>query len=157
MSQFRVIKRRTQAELTLSTGQSLRGCFFVAGSSTSNGGQERIVDLLNAAEGFFPFESADSADTVLVNRAHLISARLVDASHEVQLDSGYDVAKVQRVVIRLSNRVVLRGTVRLYCAEGRDRLSDYARTSQLFRYVENEDGTFVVNSNHIVELSETSA
>jgi len=57
-------------------------------------------------------------------------------------------------VMKLSNRVVLRGIVRVYCPTGRDRLSDYARTPPVFRYVENEDGTFVVNTHHIVELAE---
>ena len=54
----------------------------------------------------------------------------------------------------MSTRAVLRGTVRVYRAEGRDRLSDYARTPPVFRYVENEDGTYVVNTHHIVELAE---
>jgi hypothetical protein len=154
MSQFRVEKRRAEAELTLSSGESLRGCFFVAGSSAAHGGYERVADFLNSEDGFFPFESADLNDTVLVNRAHIVTVRLVGTTDEARLDAGYHVAKVRRVVMKLSNRIVLRGTVRIYCPAGRDRLSDYARSPQMFRYLENADGTFVVNSDHIVELSE---
>jgi len=158
MSQFRVEKRRAEAELTLSTGERLRGCFFLAGSSATHQGPERVVDLLNAEDGgFFPFQVDDPSDTVLVNRAQLVTARLVGTSAEVRLDAGYDVAKVRDVVMRFTNRCVLRGLVRVYRPQGRDRLSDYARSAELFRYVENGDGTFIVNTSHIVQLSEITS
>jgi hypothetical protein len=55
----------------------------------------------------------------------------------------------------LSTGARIIGAVRVYRPHGRDRLSDYARSTDAFRYVENRDGTFVVNSAHIVELRET--
>ncbi|HEX7137014.1 MAG TPA: hypothetical protein VF219_04180 [Vicinamibacterales bacterium] len=154
MSQFRVEKRRVEAELTLSSGERLNGCFFLAGSSATHPGPERVVDLLNAAAGFFPFQAPPSAETVLVNRRQLVTVRLVDASDEARLASGYDVATVRHVSMKLSNRVELQGTVRVYLPEGRDRLSDYARSTENFRYLESAEGTFVVNVDHIVQLSD---
>jgi hypothetical protein len=154
MSQFRVEKQRAEAELTLSSGESRRGCFFLSAASASHAGPERVKDVLNGEQGFFPFETAGPEGTVLVNRAHLVTVRLVGGVAEAALDSGYDVATPRTVEIRLSNRVVLRGSVRVFCPAGRDRLSDYARATELFRYVENADGTYIVNSAHIVELSE---
>ncbi len=154
MSQFRVEKRRAEAELTLSNGESMRGWFFVAPSSATHEGPERIADLLNEKTGFVPFESLEAADTVLVNPAHVVTARLLDPDDEARLDAGYGVARVRRVLMKLSNRMVLRGAVRVYCPAGRDRLSDYARSPQLFRYLEGPDGTFLVNSHYIVELAE---
>jgi hypothetical protein len=153
MSEFRVEKSRTEAELTLSNGESLRGCFYVSPSSATHAGPERVTDLLNLEPGFFPF-GREGGGTVLVNSAHMVTARLLGTTSEAQRDAGYDVAQSRRVVMKLSNRVVLRGLVRVYCPAGRDRLSDYARAPHVFRYVENEDGTFVVNSHHIVELAE---
>jgi hypothetical protein len=157
MSQFRVEKRRTEAELTLSNGETRCGCFFLAGASVTAPNAERAIDLLNAEAGFFPFETCNGVGTILVNRDHVVLARLKDRVSEARLDSDYEVATVRRVAITLTNRMVLRGTVRVYCPAGRDRLSDYARMSQMFRYVENKDGTFVVNSAHIVELSEMTS
>jgi hypothetical protein len=154
MSQFRVEKRRVEAELTLSSGERLMGCFFLAGSSASHPGPERVVDLLNSEQGFFPFQAPPSAETMLVNRRHLVVARLVGAAEEASLAPGYDVATVRRVSVRLSNRTELRGTVRVYLPEGHDRLSDYARSGEHFRYLENAEGTFVVNTDHIVQLSD---
>ena len=157
MSQFRVEKRRAEAEVTLATGATVRGSFFLAGSSASHVGPERIADLLNAEIGFFPFEpaGADISETVLINRAHVVSVRLLDRGNEPQLDPGYVVATERRVAMLLSTGARISGAVRVYRPEGRDRLSDYARSSDTFRYVENGDGTFVVNSAHIVELRET--
>jgi hypothetical protein len=154
MSQFRVEKRRTEAELTLSNGETRCGCFFLAGALVTAPNAERVVDLLNAEAGFFPFETCDGCGTLLVNRDHVVLAQLKDRVSEAQIVPDYDVATVRRVVMTLTNRRVLRGSVRVYCPAGRDRLSDYARMPQRFRYVENPDGTFVVNSAHIVEISE---
>ena len=156
MSEFRIEKQRAEAEVTLSGGGSLRGAFFLAGSSSNHLGPERVADLLNAEKGFFPFEtSANETDTILINRAHVVSVKLLERTNEPQLDPGYDLATERRVSMLLSNGMTLCGAVRVYRPQGRDRLSDYARSPDVFRYVESPDGTFVVNSAHIVDLRET--
>jgi hypothetical protein len=159
MSQFHVEKRRAKAELTLSSGHTVHGIFFLAGSCSRHSGPERIADLLNAQDGFFPFETGrDPAGTVLINRAHVVSVRLLEQPDEPQLDPGYLVAPERQVVMLLTNGATLRGAVRVYRPEGRDRLSDYAQQSfETFRYLESADGTFVVNCAHIVNLRESES
>ena len=73
-SEFRFDKRRVDATVTLSSGQSTRGHFFTAGNNTKHQGPERVGDLLNAEPGFFPFEMHEGARpaTVLYNRAHVV-------------------------------------------------------------------------------------
>jgi len=44
--------------------------------------------------------------------------------------------------------------VRVYRPEGRDRLSDWSRHGDQFRYIESSDATFIVNVAHIVEARE---
>jgi hypothetical protein len=160
-SEFRVEKRRAEAELTLSTGAVVRGCFFLAGSAAAHSGPERVGDLLNAEAGFFPFELAaqglEGSRTPLYNRAQLVLVRLVEQTGEAQLDPGYDVATERHVSILMSNGATVSGAVRVYRPVGRDRLSDYARSSAPFRYVEAADATYIVNGAHIVELREISA
>lgn len=158
MSEFRVEKRRAEAVLTLTTGAAVRGSFFLAGSRASQGGPERVADLLNGETGFFPFElNADSAPyTVLYNRSQLVLVTLLDDTVEAQLDPGYSVATERRVRILLSNGDSIEGNVRVYRPTGRDRLSDYARLPDPFRYVETPGATVIVNSAHIVELREIS-
>ena len=159
MSEFRIEKRRTEAALTLSTGAVARGCFFLSGSRANKSGPERVADLLNAEGGFFPFEvtGEQGARTVLYNKSQVVEVALLQDEREPQLDPGYTLATERQVRILLSTGHAVVGRVRIYRPEGRDRLSDYARTPEMFRYVETPEGTLILNSAHIVELRETSA
>jgi hypothetical protein len=156
--EFHVEKRRAEAALTLTTGASIRGCFFLAGSSATHAGPERVADLLNAETGFFPFElnAESSPHTVLYNRSQLIVATLLEDTVEAQLDPGYSVATERCVRILLSNGQTVDGLVRVYRPTGRDRLSDYARAPETFRYVETPEATVIINTAHVVELRELS-
>jgi hypothetical protein len=165
VSDLRVEKRRAGAELTLSTGRKVRGSFFLAGSSATHAGPERIGDLLNGETGFFPFALEESkagssvargqAETALYNRAQIVCVKL-ESTGEATLDPGYDLATERRVAMLMSNGETITGAVRVYRPVGRDRLSDYARSNEAFRYVETPQTTFIVNTSHIVELRETS-
>jgi hypothetical protein len=155
-SEFRVEKRRTDATVTLSTGLSERGCFFVAGGSPLHDGPERVGDLLNSEQAFFPFEihGAEGIRTVLYNRAHVVT--VVVGDDEASRDPGYGVATQRLVSALLSNGQRVVGTVRVYRPAGRDRLSDWAVQPETFRYIETRDMTIIVNVAHIVEISEVS-
>ena len=158
MSEFRIEKRRTEAALTLATGATIQGCFFLSGSSATHSGPERVADLLNSELGFFPFELASGAGlhTVLYNRSQVVLVTLPEEIREAQLDPGYDVAPERGVHMLLSTGQTVDGRVRIYKPSGRDRLSDYARAPEMFLYVETEGATVVINSAHIVELRETN-
>lgn len=153
-SEFRFEKRRAAAILTLVGGESVRGSFFTAAADTRHADGERIGDLLNADTGFFPFEidAAPERRILLLNRAHLITVALFD--DEAKRDAGYAIAMPRPVSILLSNGHRVHGTVRIYRPEGRDRLSDWARQPEVFRYVETTEGTIIVNAAHIVALTE---
>lgn len=156
MSEFRVEKRREAAEITLSTGTTVNGHFFLSGSSQGHAGPERVGDLLNLAAGFFPFE-APNGETSLINRAHVIKVVLPEHVIEAQLEDGYDVATRRHVRILLSSGETVTGQVAVYRPPGRDRLSDYAHIDDRFRYVEQSDRTLLINSLHIVSLLEVTA
>jgi hypothetical protein len=152
-SQYRIEKMRADAELTLTTGVCVRGCFFLWASSQSHEGPERVGDLLNEQPGFFPFE-LENGHTALYNRAHIVLVRL-PARVEPQLEPGYEVATRRMVSMLLSTGDRVAGVVSVYCPAGRDRLSDYARSTEMFRYVEAGEHTLIVNAAHMVELRET--
>jgi hypothetical protein len=157
-SEFRVEKSRTQATLTLSSGVSVRGSFFVAGGSRTHAGPERIKDVLNGESGFFPFEVTGPAGaaTILYNREHLVMVKLGDPV-EARTDPGYDVATVRTITVLLSNGTRLRGMVRVYRPQGRDRLSDFAQGAETFRYLEAEGATYLFNVRHVLELAEETS
>ena len=156
MSEFRIEKRREAAEITLSTGTTIAGHFFLSGSSQLHAGPERVGDLLNLEPGFFPFE-APNGETSLINRAHVIKVVLPEHVIEAQLDDGYDLATRRHVAMLLSNGEKVTGQVAVYRPAGHDRLSDYAHIDDRFRYVEQSDRTLLINSQHIVSLLEVTA
>ena len=153
-SEFRVEKQRIDALLTLANGDSAPGHFFVARNSAHTAGPERVGELLNAEAGFFPFETLDGhgTRTVLYNRRHVIVVALGD--NEARRDPGYDVATERFVSLLLSNGERVIGSIRVYLPEGRDRLSDWARLADVFRYIEIGDTTLLVNIAHVIEVSE---
>ncbi|MSO56840.1 MAG: hypothetical protein EXQ55_07970 [Acidobacteria bacterium] len=73
---------------------------------------------------------------------------------EARTDPGYNVATVRQVSMLLSNGARLRGAVRVYRPKGRDRLSDFARAAEPFRYLEADAATYLINVGHLLELSE---
>ena len=153
-SEFRIEKRRGSATVTLSSGLTTRGCFFTAGGSPQHDGPERIGELLNNADGFLPFEihETEGTRTVLYNRSHVVLVGLNE--NEEDQRPGYAVATRRLVSILLSNGQRVVGVVRVYRPQGRDRLSDWTRQPDAFRYLETGDMTVLVNAAHIVDVSE---
>jgi hypothetical protein len=153
-SEFHVEKERIDALITLSNGDSAPGHFFVARASAHTAGAERVGELLNAETGFFPFETLDGPGTrtVLYNRRQVIMVAL--SEQEARRDPGYDVATERFVSVLLSNGRRVAGSVRVYRPEGRDRLSDWARHADRFRYIETGETTLLVNIAHVIEVSE---
>jgi len=153
-SEFRVEKERIDALLTLSNGDSAPGHFFVSRNSAHTSGPERVGELLNAEAGFFPFETLDGRGTrtVLYSRRQVIMVAL--SEQEARRDPGYDVATERFVSVLLSNGRRVTGSVRVYLPEGRDRLSDWARQADIFRYIETGETTLLVNIAHVIEVSE---
>lgn len=154
-SEYRFEKRRTDAAVRLTSGRLLHGRLFLAGASERHDGPERVGDLLNSEPGFFPFEIEDEEggrDIVLLNRAHVVTVTVPD--NEAALEPGYGIARLRAVAMVLSGNLRLTGIVRVYRPEGRDRLSDWTRQPEMFRYLEADGATVIVNTAHIVELSE---
>ena len=153
-SEFRFEKRRAEASVTLVGGESASGSFFVAGARSNHDGAERVGEVLNEDTGFFPFEiqTSDGVRTVLYNRAHVITVTLTES--EASRDPGYAIAKRRDIWILLTDGRRIRGVVRVYRPEGRDRLSDWTRQPETFRYIDTDEGTLLVNAAHIVAVTE---
>lgn len=152
MSEFRIEKRREAAELTLVTGATITGFVFLAGASHLHSGPERVGDVINIDDGFFPFERG--TETMLVNRAHVLKVTLTPQMIETQLEAGYDVATRRTVKMLLTTGEEMTGHIVIHRPPGHDRLSDYAHLEERFRYVELPDRTVLINSAHIVALTE---
>jgi hypothetical protein len=156
-SELRFEKRRAEVIVSLANGDVVQGCIFTAGGVTGHAGPERVGDLLNSEpRAFLPLEVHDSTGTrtVLINRAHVVTVAIADS--EAALDAGYDVATRRFVSMKLSGAHHVTGSIRVYRPEGHARLSDWTHQPEVFRYLETGDRTLLVNTNHIVEVSEVA-
>lgn len=152
-SAYRYDKRRAEAVVTLVSGETAKGCFFLGAGTSRHEGEESISDLLNSETGFFPFGiQGEERWTVLYNRAHLITVHVFEP--EASREPGYSVARRWNVSVLLTNGKRINGVVRVYQPEGRDRLSDWTRQIDAFRYVETENATYIVNAAHVVAVTE---
>src|SRR5215510_6014014 len=153
-SSFRIQKRRNEASVRLATGQLVNGNFFTSSGSALHAGPERIGDLLNSEDGFFPFEQRgeDGLQTVLYNRAHVVMVTV--SRDEPRQEPGYDVAQRREVSMLLSTGQRVAGSIRVYQPDGHNRLSDWSRNRDQFQYLETDTVTLLVNRAHIVEVSE---
>ncbi|MGQ0736034.1 MAG: hypothetical protein ACT4QD_20570 [Acidobacteriota bacterium] len=156
ISEYRVEKMRAPATLTLSNGAVVSGYVFVSEASPTHAGRERIKDVLNAELGFFPFEVVDEAGTrtALFHREHVVLVTLA-GNDEQRQDPGLEVATKREVTMLLTSGGRLTGYVRIFRPRGRDRLSDFARSPELFKYLETPDATVIFNTKHVLELMET--
>jgi hypothetical protein len=154
-SDLRVEKSRVDATITLSNGTSVRGCFFISGTSRTHSGPEGVKDVLNSESGFFPFAAGhpNHATTILYNRDHVVMVELQDKD-EPRRNPGYDVAIVRNVTMLMSNGTRLHGAVHVFRRQGNDRLSDFARAADAFQYLEAEHATYIINVRHLLELAE---
>ncbi|MBI4476583.1 MAG: hypothetical protein HY654_05380 [Acidobacteria bacterium] len=140
-SEFRFEKQKTEATVTLSSGEVLHGCFFTALGVTWREGPERVGDLLNSEAGFLPFEVRDAGGvrTVLCNRTHVVAVAI--ATNEASEDADYAIARRRRVSIHLSTGARITGVLHVALPEGHNRLSDWARLPDRFRYVDRRPNT----------------
>lgn len=153
-SPFRMDKRRIEARLTLTTGSTVEGSFFLGDTTVAGDGPERVDTLLNHATGFLPFERAQDGQrqVVLQSVDHIALVTLFHG--EAQEVPGYEVARVRAVALQLSNGARVSGHIRVYQPDGRNRVSDWSQEPSAFRYLETEQGTMLVNINHVVEIIE---
>lgn len=151
---LRIEKQRSQAEVSLATGEIAHGHFFTSARSALHAGPERIGDLLNGDSDFIPFERHADGDrqTVIYNRAHVISVSV--SPDEPRQEPGYGVAARHAVSMLLSNGRRLAGSIRVYQPDGYHRLSDWSKSRDHFHYLETETATLLINREHVVEMSE---
>lgn len=153
-SDLRFEKRRNTAVVRLTTGEAVRGNFFTSDARALHAGPERVGDLLNGESGFFPFERCGEDDlrTVMYNRDYIVTVTV--SPDEPRQDPGYAIATCRAVSMLLSTGERVAGTIRVYQPAGYSRLSDWSKSRVQFHYLETDASTLLVNSAHIVEVSE---
>lgn len=156
MSELRIEKRRVSVSVSLTAGHRFTGALFLSAQAAAHAGPERLLDLLNASEGFLPFElvsSVGARETILLNRSHIAVVQSEASHHDLADDTSYQVAPQKSVALLLATGEELSGVLRIDRPSGRNRLSDGLNDHIGFRYLETANGILAVNFAYVVRIT----
>lgn len=147
MHEFRIAKDRCSVVLALVSGETIAGAMFVQHAAEGDPRRESACDVMNAAERFFPIETAEG-ETLLVAKD-----RVIDVLVELPGDGDGGGDELRRASARsallemvLFGGVVRSGLVLLELPTDQPRLLDYLnRLSDRFLVLYAAEGTRLVN------------
>ena len=122
MYPYRIEKERIPVTLRLFGGQSLAGDIFVQPSSYRQLGHESPLDVMNAADAFFPFQRQDGT-ILLIPKERVAEVRGVTLTPEDEMRR--DSARAVEVAVQLLDGSEHPGIILLEMPSDRPRVVDF--------------------------------
>lgn len=149
MSGFSIPRVSVPASLLLTGGDRRPGEIYVMERVPQHTGPETPLEMLNRAEGFFPFRPAGDGTVLLVTKAHTIILS-VAADAAAQDPARLSAAKLVAVELTLVDGSTLRGFATAELPEHHSRLLDYLNDSSPFFAVSAGEEFHFVNRAHVL-------
>lgn len=146
---YRIEKSRLSVVVVTAGGERMAGELFVQPFSRYRAGPEEAPDIMNAAEPFFPFATADG-DTVLIAKDQVREVEIACADggeNDFESASG---ARRALIELTLADGSAVTGAVYLQAPTDRPRLLDFLnRFHSRFVTLYAPGGARLVNRNLI--------
>jgi hypothetical protein len=142
MSDYHIEKNRCPVVVTTHSGETITGEMFLQPFARHDGSSERPLDILNAAEPFFPLAVSEE-ETVLVAKE-----QVVEVSVDLDACGNDDEPFAQPTVIevRLINGATHSGSIFLQLPSERPRLLDFLnRDTQRFITLHGTERQLLIN------------
>jgi hypothetical protein len=157
MSTYRLEKhRRVNAKITFLSNVEIKGRFFLGDAVSTHIGPERVSDLLNQHERFFPFEveggEGKKPYVAIYSRAHIVLVELDPADADAEADPSLELAAPKLVSLLFSSGTRVRGELHVVAPEGQSRVSDFANAMPRFQHFTTRGVMSLVNLDHVVEI-----
>jgi hypothetical protein len=150
MSGFSLPRAAVAARLRLTHGKPREGHIYLMKRAEQHSGQETALEMLNRAEGFFPFRPSNNGDVLLVAKAQTIMLT-VEHTAPIPDPDRLSAAKAARVVVELADGVSVEGVARIELPESHSRLLDYLNASpEPFFALASSEATHLVNRSHVL-------
>ena len=149
MSGFSIPRVSVPASLLLTDGERRPGEIYVMERVPQHTGPETPLEMLNRAEGFFPFRPAGDGSILLVTKAHTIILS-VAADDAAQDPARLSAAKLVAVELTLADGSTIRGFATAELPEHHSRLLDYLNDSSPFFAVSAGEQFHFVNRAHVL-------
>ncbi len=150
MTGFSIPRVAIPATLLQTAGGKREGEIYVMERVPQHAGPETPLDMLNRAEGFFPFRPKDNVVRVLlVAKARTVS--LTVPLTEPEDAARLSAAKQARLELTLADGSVLSGRATLELPRHHSRLLDYLNAAaEPFFAIATDDGVHLVNRAHVL-------
>ena len=149
MSGFSIPRVSVPASLLLTDGERRPGEIYVMERVPQHTGPETPLEMLNRAEGVFPFRPAGDGSILLVTKAHTIILS-VAADDAAQDPARLSAAKLVAVELTLADGSTIRGFATAELPEHHSRLLDYLNDSSPFFAVSAGEQFHFVNRAHVL-------
>ena len=152
-NEYFIEKEQLPVEITMVTGEELRGSLFVQPTWRRPSIEFDAPVLLNLPEQYFPLQLPDGG-TRLVAKNHVVLMRGRLAESEGGMETLGDPAQV---VIQCSSDITVRGELMIARVTSSMRVLDYLnRSAEEFILLHEVDGAVLVNRRHIVLVRDES-
>ena len=150
MPDFLIPRVAMPATLLQTAGGKRDGDIYVMERVPQHAGPETALDMLNRAEGFFPFRPKDNgASVLLVAKARTVSLTVPLAEPEDK--TRLSAAKQARLEVTLADGTQLRGWATLELPQHHSRVLDYLNAvAEPFFAIATDDGVHLVNRAHVL-------
>jgi hypothetical protein len=147
---FSIPRVAVPATLLLTAGGPRRGQIYLMERVPQHTGPETPLEMLNRADGFFPFRPDGDGTVLLATKAHTIMLS-VAADDAAQDPARLSAARLVSLELTLVDGSTLRGFASAELPEHHSRLLDYLNASALpFFAVSAGEEFHFVNSAHVV-------
>jgi hypothetical protein len=147
---FSIPRVAIPATLLQTAGGNREGEIYVMERVPQHAGPETPLDMLNRAEGFFPFRpKGNGAGVLLVAKARTVSLTVLVAQPEDK--ARLSAARQARLEVTLADGTQLRGWARLELPQHHSRVLDYLNAAvEPFFAIGTDDGVHLVNRAHVL-------
>jgi hypothetical protein len=147
VSSFSIPRVAIPATLRLTAGDARDGQIYVMERVPQHAGPETPLDMLNRAEGFFPFRSGSDATVLLVAKARTVVLTVPPPPADLARLSA---AKQASLVVTLADGSELSGWATLELPEHHSRVLDYLNAAEPFFAIATADQVHIVNRAHVL-------
>jgi len=152
-NEYFIEKEQLPVEITMVTGEELRGALFVQPTWPRPSIEFDAPALLNLPEAYFPLMVPDGG-TRLVAKHHVVLMRGSSAEAEGGMESMGDPAQV---VFQCSHDITVCGELMIARVTSNTRVLDYLnRSDEEFILLHESAGAVLVNRSHIVLIRDES-
>jgi len=152
VNELRVPKRRAEVEVVLPGGAIRRVAVFLSEFASHHQGGERLSDLLNGDQAFFPALDGESGEMTFLNRGGIAVAR-VAAEHERDPATELTLPSEHEVEITLVDGGRLCGLLSFVLPPERSRLIDFLNDAPPFFALLEAEHVALVNKRYVARVA----